>query len=125
MVQLADSANLALVAGSDSHGWGHTASAWTLMFIPDWRSVSPELLSTTIVRAIRVGGRKSTRVAERYVADTESGVALPLTVPLVTWGMFRTLTGDERIIWLAWSLAIYLLWRFRRARRAKAAPVPG
>ena len=121
IIQLADSANLALVAGSDSHGWGHAASGWTLMFIPDWRAMQPDALAAAISRAIRGGGRQSTRVAERYVADTESGLALPFTVPLVTWGMFRTLDSDERVIWLVWSAAIYLLWRMRRVRRRAAA----
>ncbi len=117
IVHLADSTNLALVAGSDSHGWGHAAAAWTLMFIPDWRAMPPEQLASFIARALRGGGRTSTRVAERYVADTESGIALPLTVPLVAWGMFRTLDGDERVVWLAWAAAVYLLWRVRRVRR--------
>lgn len=121
IVRLADSTNLALVAGSDSHGWGHAASGWTLMFIPDWRAMPPDILAASVARAIRGGGFASTRVAERYVADTETGVALPLTVPLVAWGMFRTLDSDERIIWLAWSAAIYLLWRVRQSRRRVAA----
>ncbi|MEO7456354.1 MAG: hypothetical protein ABIY52_08830 [Gemmatimonadaceae bacterium] len=117
IVHLADSTNLALVAGSDSHGWGHAASGWTLMFVPQWRAMSPEQLATTISRALRGGGRASTHVVERYVADTDEGALVPFTVPVVAWGMFRTLEGDERIMWLAWSAAIYLLWRFRRKRR--------
>ena len=28
IVHIADSTDVALVAGSDSHGWGHAASAW-------------------------------------------------------------------------------------------------
>ena len=117
IVQLADSTNLALVAGSDHHGWGHTAAGWTLLFLPQWRAVSPDQLSTAISNSLRNGGRRSTRVVERYVADTETGVALFLSVPLVAWGMLRALSGDERIVWLAWSLAIYLAWRAVNARR--------
>ncbi|MEP6731379.1 MAG: hypothetical protein ABJE10_12105 [bacterium] len=116
IVHLADSTNIALVSGSDNHGWGHTASGWTLMYMPGWRAASPDQLSTEITKTLRRGGRPSTRVVERYVADTESGFALPLTAPLVAWGMLRTLTGDERVVWLAWSVAIYLLWRLKRAR---------
>jgi hypothetical protein len=121
ILHLADSTNLALVAGSNHHGWGHTAAGWTLMFLPEWRAATPDQLSAGIGRAIRGGGRKSTRVVERYVADTETGVALPLTVPLVTWGMLRTMSGDERIVWLAWSAALYLIWRFRRTRLNRPA----
>ena len=117
IVQLADSFNLALVAGSNHHGWGHTAAGWTLMFLPQWRAVSADQLSNAISNVLRNGGRQSTRVVERYLADTDRGVALPLTVPLVAWGMLRTLSSDERIVWLAWVLAIFLLWRVVDARR--------
>ncbi|MEO5817340.1 MAG: hypothetical protein ABIT20_18880 [Gemmatimonadaceae bacterium] len=121
IVHLADSTNLALVAGSNHHGWGHTAAGWTLMFLPQWRAATSDQLSANISRIIRGGGRKSTRVVERYIADTETGVALPLTVPLIAWGMLRSLSGDERIVWLAWTAAIYLMWRFRRARSNRTA----
>lgn len=113
IVALADSLNLALVAGSDHHGWGHTSTGWTLMFIPEWRAISPEQLTNAINAAIRGGGRRSTRVVERYVADTESGIALPLTVPLVGWGMLRSMSNDERIMWIVWAGALFVLWRIR------------
>ena len=121
IVHLADSTNLALVAGSNHHGWGRTAAGWTLMFLPQWRSATADALSAAISKILRGGGRTSTRVVERYVADTESGIALPLTVPLVAWGMLRTLSSDERIVWLAWTLAIYLVWRLRRWRGGRVA----
>jgi hypothetical protein len=121
IVHLADSANIALVAGSDNHGWGHTAAGWTLMFVPGWRSATPELLTSGLSRILRSGRRGATRVVERYVADTETGVALPLTVPLVAWGMLRTLSSDERIVWLAWTIALYLLWRLKRRRIAPSS----
>jgi hypothetical protein len=117
IVHLADSLNLALVAGSDHHGWGHTAAGWTLMFLPEWRAMSDEQVSKSISTIIRNTGRRATRVVERYVADTEHGVALPLTVPLVGWGMFRALSSDERIVWLAWALVLYLIWRVVDVRR--------
>jgi predicted metal-dependent phosphoesterase TrpH len=121
IIKYADSLNLAPVAGSDSHGWGHTASAWTLMFIPNWRAQSPEQLSTVISTTLRRGGSGSTKVAERYVANTDDAFRLPFTVPLVTWGMMRTLTTDERVVWLVWTAILYVLWRVRRARRTAQA----
>jgi len=117
IIHLADSTNLALVAGSDHHGWGHTAAGWTLMFIPQWRTVSPDGLSKAIANVLRNGGRGSTRVVERYIANTESGIALPLTAPLVGWGMLRSLSADERIVWLAWCFVAYIGWRVVIARR--------
>ena len=124
IIQLADSFNLALVAGSDSHGWGYAAAGWTLIFLPQWRAVAPERLSNAISTVLRQGGRRSTRVVERYVANTESGIALPFTAPLVAWGMLRALSTDERIVWLGWCLAIYLVWRLAVTRRRTAPLAP-
>ncbi|MEP6621940.1 MAG: hypothetical protein ABJE47_21635 [bacterium] len=122
IIAIADSFNLALVAGSDNHGWGHTASAWTLMFVPLWRSASPEQISAGIPNVLRKGARESTRVVERYAANTDAEVALPFTVPLVAWGMFRSISGDERIAWIVWTIALYALWRVSRARRKAPKP---
>jgi len=120
IIKLADSLDLALVAGSNNHGWGRTAAGWTLMYLPGWRGATPEQLTLAIERSIRLGGSGTTKVVERYVADTETGVALPLTAPLVTWGMLRTLSMEERAAWLAWGLALYFLWQLRMLRRRGA-----
>jgi hypothetical protein len=117
ILDIADSANIALVAGSDHHGWGHTASAWTLLILPGWRAVAPEEVSRAISATLRTGGRGATKVVERYVADTDDPVLVPFTVPLVAWGMLRTLSVDERVIWFAWIAALVLLARVRAMRR--------
>jgi hypothetical protein len=117
ILDIADSANIALVAGSDHHGWGHTASAWTLLVLPGWRAVPPEEVSRAISTTLRSGGRGATKVVERYVADTDDPVLVPFTVPLVTWGMLRTLSVDERVVWFAWIAALVLLARVRTMRR--------
>jgi hypothetical protein len=116
ILALADSLNLALVAGSDHHGWGHTVAGWTLMYLPGWRGVPPMRLATVIPTVIRQGGSRATKVVERYVTDTERGIALPFTAPLVAWGMMRTLSPDERVAWIVWALALALLAHLRRAR---------
>ena len=59
----------------------------------------------------------STRVVVRYIVNTETGIALPFTAPLVGWGMLRALSADERVVWLAWCLVAYLGWRVLLARR--------
>ena len=119
ILDIADSANLALVAGSDHHGWGHAASAWTLLVLPGWRGVPPAEVSRAITVTLRAGGRGATRVVERYVADTDDGIAVPLTVPLVAWGMFRTLSVDERVVWMAWIAVLVLLSWARGMRRRR------
>jgi hypothetical protein len=117
IVRLADSANIALVAGSDSHGWGHVASAWTMMLIPGWRGAPPEEVSKAISATLRNGGRATTKVAERYMENTDSPALVALTVPIVTWGMFRALSLDERVVWFAWVAALTMLARLPAMRR--------
>ena len=116
ILDIADSANIALVAGSDHHGWGQVAAGWTLLIIPGWRAAPPEEVSRAIAATLRAGGRGSTKVAERYVANTDEAPLVPFTVPLVTWGMLRTLSPDERVVWVAWIAALLLLARVRRVR---------
>ncbi|HET9004280.1 MAG TPA: hypothetical protein VFN39_09820, partial [Gemmatimonadaceae bacterium] len=39
IARFAQSRGLARVAGSNNHGWGRTASAWTVLRIPGWRAM--------------------------------------------------------------------------------------
>ena len=117
IVHIADSANIALVAGSDNHGWGHAASAWTMMLIPGWRGAPPEEVSKAISATLRANGRATTKVAERYVADSDDAALVPFTLPIVAWGMFRALSLDERIVWFAWVAALTMLARVSAMRR--------
>ena len=119
IIHYADSLNLALVAGSNHHGWGHTATGWTLFYLPGWRNATPDQLTDALINVLRRGGVNATRVAERYVSDTESGVSLVLTAPLVTWGMLRTLSPDERAVWVAWAVALTLVARLLAWRRPR------
>jgi hypothetical protein len=107
ILHLADSLSLALVAGSNNHGWGRTAPGWTLFRIPRWRSLTPDDLATRIEAAIRMSGPRATRVVERRVAEAGSNpLLLALTVPAVAWRMWTTLGADQRVIWLVWTWAL-------------------
>ena len=119
IVHLADSLNLALVSGSDNHGWGRAAPGWTLMRIPGWRGMPTDSLSRRIEDILRVARREATRVVERRVAGGENPVALIFTGPLVAWGMLTTLSADERVMWLIWTWGIVLLVRGLRRYRPR------
>jgi hypothetical protein len=123
ILKLADSLDLTLVSGSNSHGWGHAAQGWTLMTFPQWRAATPPQLAEAIDATIRTTGNGATRVVERWIPDTDEGIALPFTVPVVLWGMLRTLSGAERVMWVAWTLvAVGLLWLRRRRYAGIVAP---
>ena len=49
---------------------------------------------------------------------------LVLTAPLVAWGMLRTLSTDERVVWLAWAVALTLVARLLAWRRPRADGAP-
>lgn len=123
IAKLADSLRLALVTGSDNHGWGRTLPAWTLLRIPGWRGMNTDSLAYAIDRALRFGPG-ATRVVERRVAGEMNGgnpVELALTLPLVTWRMLTTLSGDERVAWIVWTWAVFLLVRLAARRRGHRA----
>ena len=115
ITSIADTLNLALVAGSDNHGWGFTAPAWTLLQIPGWRGMGTDSLSEAIEQSIRAGGFSATQVVERREANTSlSQWRLMATVPLVVGRMFTMLSENERVSWLIWIWVIVLgqvAWR--------------
>lgn len=115
IVRIADSLDLALVAGSDNHGWGKTAPGWTLLRIPGvWRTYAPDSLANLIDDIIRMAGRRGTQVVERTTASA-SPAALAFTMPVVTWTVLRTLSPAERLSWLVWIWVPFLIaWLVRR-----------
>ncbi len=116
---IADTFNLALVAGTDNHGWGFTAPAWTLVQLPGWRGMGTDSLAESIDRVIRTRGFEATRVVERRQANTGlSRWRLAATLPLVAARMFTMLTDNERMSWLIWIWSLVLIrfaWRRRRS----------
>jgi hypothetical protein len=124
ILHLADSLNLALVAGSDNHGWGETAPGWTLMRIPGWRGMSGDSLSTRIEQILRLGRREATRVVERRAAPSTDAIQVVFAAPVVAWEMFSMLSADERVSWIIWTwVAVIAIraWRASRARRVAPA----
>ena len=119
IVHIADSLNLALVTGSDNHGWGRTAPGWTLLRIPGWRGMGTDSLSVRIENVLRIGRRASTRTVERRVAGATNPFSLVFAAPLAAWRMFTTLSADERVMWLIWTWALVLFAGGLRAYRVR------
>lgn len=111
--------NLALVSGSNNHGWGSTAAAWSILTIPNWRSRTPMALDAAI-RA-RMGTMRAASVfvlERRRVAPASSAIGLSATLPAVAWNMLLTLSAAERVSWLVWTwfLALVIPLAGRRFR---------
>lgn len=121
IVHLADSLNIAMVAGSDNHGWGKAAPGWTLLVVPGWRGMGTDSLAFAIEQSLR-SGRDATRVVERRISGELNGsnaFELALTLPIVTWGMLTTISVDERVMWIIWVWVIAVAWRLTRNWRQR------
>lgn len=123
VLRMADDLDLAIVAGSDNHGWGRTAAAWSLLALPGWRALSPDSLGRLIEARIHDERRGAVRVVERGRPRTIRGAALLLNAPLVAWHHFAALAPSDRLAWLAWTWAIAVAAHTLGRRRRRTLPL--
>lgn len=136
IIEISERLRLALVAGSDNHGWGRTAPAWSVMQLSGWRAMTPAQLDVAIrqamiargSQAIDVIARRTARSPASFVEGATTGVAIALV-------MLRTLSPVERTSWLIWTWGLYAFsrlmtgtnrrtQRLRTARRRRRLPPP-
>jgi hypothetical protein len=127
ILALADSADLAVIAAANLHGWGRTVAAWSVMRIPGWQEMTPEEVGDAIEAKLHAERRASVDVVERRMPyHGESGVLLALTLPRLGWEHFRMLSPGERLSWLLWlALVGGLRARMRRPTPVVASPGTG
>ena len=122
ILELADSMDLAVVAGANLHGWGRTAVAWSVMEVPGWRDMAPAQLGEAIEAGLHRERRAATVVVERRMPYHEgSRIRLAATLPWLLWEHFRMLAPAERVSWLAWAALAFALARASRARSRSSA----
>jgi hypothetical protein len=130
IIELAARHDLALVSGTDNHGWGFVAPNWTLLHLRNWRELNDVELARSIEGAIGDQGRGATRVVERTSVDPGvSAAALALTIVTVPWGVLTTLSEDERLMWIGWIWVIFatrllMQRRLRPSTRTAVIAVP-
>lgn len=126
IIRRADSLGLALVSGTNNHGWGRLIPAWTLVAVPSWRELSPDSLGAAIEAALRTAPRTAPRTAvkvvERRRPTFTSPLSLPLTLPVAMAQAVASLTAAERIVWLVWIWAAWVLARKLKRWRQRAQP---
>lgn len=121
LAHVADSAGLARVSGSNNHGWGRTAAAWSVMSIGGWRSMTPDSLDVAIRRQLLRAPFASVRVIERaHAPPGTTPVALAATLPMVGWTLLTAMSLPERLAWLCWIWLVPGLAVVRRANQRTA-----
>ena len=125
IIRRADSLGMAVVSGSNNHGWGRVVPAWTLVNVPNWRALSADSLGSAIEDALRSAPR-DIKVVERRRPTLSSPRSLALTPPVVGAQLFSTLTMAERFVWLAWIWGLWLIWFLfslvRRRNKRRVGP---
>lgn len=117
ILAVAETLHLALVSGSDNHGWGRTAPAWSVLRIPGWREMTPADLDIAIRRTIISEGPRAIQViARRTVSPPASTAALPLSGLMVGVLMLRTMSPADRLSWIAWSCSLLLVSMLARRK---------
>lgn len=121
IVALADRLDIALLASSDNHGWGRTAVAWSVMFLPGWRGLTSDSLDARIRSSLSGRGRQAViPIGRTRVRSADVWSLLP-TAPAAVWLMLRALSWPERLSWLAWCWGFVLIAHITRALRARRA----
>jgi hypothetical protein len=107
---------ISLVSGSDNHGWGRTAPAWSVLRIAGWRTMTPAQLDIGIRQTLLTGGASAVQViARRTAAPPHNAVQSALGGLSVGLVMARTMSSKDRVSWVAWSWALCFV-SLRRAR---------
>jgi len=109
LLSIATMHRLALVAGSNNHGWGRTAVAWNVMHIHQWRTLPPDSVGALIEMRIRAEQGQAVQVVARRSPDGASPLGLALTLPAVILDLLRTMSAAERLSWVAWTWAAFAL----------------
>ena len=119
LVDLARRRGARLVAGSDLHGWGRTAAAWTVVRVPGWRALTPAALDVAVRGALR--DPDAVRVVARTSPPPPLGAAWIVAPAAVGWHMLAAATAAERGAWLLWAWIPWLaIARRRRLLVARA-----
>ena len=120
ILAMAKRLNLSLVSGSDNHGWGHAAMAWSVMRIPGWRAMSPAQLDVAIRSTLVSNHGAAAAVVTRRLPSAASPFAVAMTGPELAWEIARDISWPERFAWMLWIWAgwsIVLLAERRRLTR--------
>lgn len=118
---IATSLRLLLVSASNNHGYGRAVASWNLMTIPGWRDLSPDSVGRLIERPFRERQLGAVTIVKRLRVRTH-GPGVILTFPVAFWNMIASLTLAERVVWLSWIWATWVIAGMLSSRRRRDPP---
>jgi len=98
-----------LVVGSNNHGWGGAAPAWTVIRIPGWRRLTPRMLDSVILEALEDRENGRVTAVERVPPAPAAGQVFVAEVARLTRNPFRTLSRSEQLAWVGWAWLAWLI----------------
>ncbi|HEX6575577.1 MAG TPA: hypothetical protein VF042_11455 [Gemmatimonadaceae bacterium] len=115
--RVAANLNLALIAGSNNHGWARTVAGWNLMTLPGWQSMPPDTVAARIESAL-ISNRGPVKLVHR-TRPSLYGAAIAATLPVVAYQSIGMLTMPERLSWIAWTwiIALFAISRKRQTKQ--------
>jgi hypothetical protein len=115
---LARELSLALLAGSNNHGYGRAVAAWNLMRVPAWHSMRPDAVASAIENQLRAD-RASVRIVHR-TRPTTSGFRVAGTLPILAAQVVGGLSITERFSWIVWIGFATMLTFLKKRRGIRA-----
>jgi hypothetical protein len=106
--RIASELRLTMVAASNNHGYGRAVAAWNLLTIPGWRELDPDSVGKLVEQSLRDRKPGALTIVQRTRPRTHDR-SLPVTLPVLLFQLFGSLSKSERAVWLIWIWGIALL----------------
>jgi hypothetical protein len=107
VIALARRSNLLILGVNDTHGWGATSLAWSVVRVPGWRRAADPC--ALLLDRLRTGGFDAVRIVERPRLRPDDRLPMWLTPLGVVWETWRSESWPLTLSWLLWIWAIALM----------------
>lgn len=124
VMALAHAEDRLILGVNDSHGWGATSMAWSLVSVPGWQeSADPCPL---LLDHLRSGGFSTVHILERPRVRRDSWWPGWLTPVAVVGESWRSMAWPLIASWLGWiwGVALVAAWRANTRAGPPAGPTP-
>ncbi|MDX8384317.1 MAG: hypothetical protein R8M45_09565, partial [Ghiorsea sp.] len=124
LIEQAKKFNIAVLYGSDNHGWAFAASAWSVLHISNWQHMNDQQLALAITDRIRDKGFDTGQVIERNMLPSPRSFIEHITMPArLFWHMLSQISLAERLSWLVWIWLFVFFITWKKNRKLSGLPI--